>query len=202
MNPPTRAALRSSYRRARRALPRQAQRDHARAVARHFAATRLLLAFDCFAIYLPSDGELDPGPLARRLLTAGKTVAVPVIGTTRVLSFYRYRDGARWVRNRFDIAEPDTRTETRVPTRTIDVALLPLVAFDDAGVRFGRGGGYYDATFAEHSRTLRIGIAHELQRHEGLERNAWDAPLDGVITERGARGFTIRARRFMNAATR
>jgi len=197
MNPPSRATLRSSYRHARRALKPHEQRDHARAVARHFAASRLALAFDRFAIYWPSDGELDPRPLARRLLDAGKTVALPVIGTTRALSFYRYRDDARFVRNRFDIPEPDTRTGTKVPTRTLDVALLPLVAFDASGHRLGRGGGYYDATFGAHGRTLLIGLAHDVQRHAGLDERAWDVPLDGVITERGARGFTIRARRFM-----
>jgi 5-formyltetrahydrofolate cyclo-ligase len=197
MSPPSRAALRASYRRARRDLPAYAQRDHALAVARHFYATRLLLAFDRFAIYLPSDGELDPTLLALRLLAANKTIALPVIGATRVLTFCRYRDDARFVRNRFDIAEPNPRTEAAVPTRTIDVALLPLVAFDESGVRLGRGGGYYDATFGATSRTLRIGLAHELQRHADLETRAWDVPLDGVITERGARGFTIRARRFM-----
>jgi 5-formyltetrahydrofolate cyclo-ligase len=198
MNPPSRAALRSSYRRARRALNAHEQRDHAHAVAKHFAATRLLLAFDRFALYWPSDGELDPRPLARRLLEAGKTVALPVIGATRALAFYRYRNDARFVRNRFDIPEPDTRIETRVPTRTLDVALLPLVAFDGDGHRLGRGGGYYDATFGAHGATLLIGLAHELQRHAALDASAWDVPLDGVITERGARGFTIRARRFMS----
>ena len=197
MNPPSRAALRSSYRRARRALKPHEQRDHARAVARHFAASRLVLAFDRFAIYWPSDGELDPRPLGRRLLEAGKTVALPVIGATRALTFYRYRDDTRFVRNRFDIPEPDARVETRVPTRTIDVALLPLVAFDANGHRLGRGGGYYDATFGAHGGTLLIGLAHDVQRHAGLDEHAWDVPLDGVITERGACGFTIRARRFM-----
>jgi len=197
MNPPSRAALRSSYRRARRALKPHEQRANARAVAKHFAATRLMLAFERFAIYWPSDGELDPRPLARRLLDANKTVALPVIGASRTLAFYRYRNDARFVRNRFDIPEPDTRTETKVPTRTLDVALLPLVAFDANGHRLGRGGGYYDATFGAHGRTLLIGVAHEVQRHAALDDRAWDVPLDGVITELGARGFTIRARRFM-----
>src|SRR5262249_33744975 len=127
MKAPSRAALRSSYRRARRALKPHEQRDHALAVVKHFASTRLMLAFDRFAIYWPSDGELDPRPLARRLLDAGKIVALPVVGTVRALSFYRYHDDSRFVRNRFDIPEPDVRTATKVPTRTLDVALLPLV---------------------------------------------------------------------------
>jgi 5-formyltetrahydrofolate cyclo-ligase len=52
------------------------------------------------------------------------------------------------------------------------------------------GGGYYDRTLAylrsrKHWRKPKlIGIAHELQRISELKREAWDIPLDGVVTER------------------
>lgn len=194
----SRAALRSRYRNARRALPISEQAAHARAAARHFAVSGLLLGFQRFAVYAPSDGELDPSPIARLLLAVNKIVALPVVGKSRQLSFYHYRPQGRFVRNRFDIAEPDTRYETRVPTQTLDVVLLPLVAFDDLGARLGRGGGYYDATFgARHRRrALLVGLAHELQHHPDIAHQHWDVPLDAVITERGVRGFTMRGRRF------
>jgi len=54
------------------------------------------------------------------------------------------------------------------------------------------------APWAARRRALLIGLAHELQHHDGLHHEHWDVPLDAVITERAARGFTIRGRRFMS----
>jgi len=197
MSPPSRATLRRRYRDARRVLSASEQRDHAQAVARRFATSGLMLCFKRFAVYAPSDGELDPSPIAEHLLAANKIVALPVVERSRQLSFYRYTPTTPIVRNRFDIPEPDTRVATQVSLAVLDVVLLPLVAFDDAGSRLGRGGGFYDATFGSRP-TLRIGLAHELQHHDELEHQHWDAPLDAVITDRAARGFTIRGRRFFH----
>jgi 5-formyltetrahydrofolate cyclo-ligase len=200
MSPASRAAVRRRYRAARRALSRSEQEQHAEAVARRFVATRVMLTFTRFAVYAPSDGELDPSPIADRLLAMNKIVALPVVERARQLNFYRYDLDARIVRNRFDIPEPDTGSATLVPTAILDVVLVPLVAFDDEGRRLGRGGGYYDATFGARRRALLIGLAHELQHHHGLIHQKWDVPLDAVITECAARGFTIRGRRFMSGA--
>lgn len=170
---------------------------HAIAAARHFATARLTLCFDRFAVYLANDGELDAAPIVERLLAAGKLVALPVIGASRRLAFHRYRPDATLALNRYGIPEPDSMTTSRIAPATLDVVLLPLVAFDTAGHRLGMGGGYYDATFANQHGALRIGLAHALQRSaDPLPQRPWDIPLDAVITEAGGRGFTIRGRRF------
>ncbi len=197
MNPASRASVRRRIRHARRALSPPEQQQHADAVARRFVAARVMLTFKRFAVYAPSDGELDPSPIAERLLDANKIVTLPVVERSRELSFYRYDADMRIVRNRFDIPEPDSSVAALVPTAILDVVLVPLVAFDDAGIRLGRGGGYYDATFGARRHALLIGLAHELQHHDGIAPQHWDVPLDAVITERAARGFTIRGRRFM-----
>jgi 5-formyltetrahydrofolate cyclo-ligase len=202
MTAASRASVRRRFRTARRALSRSEQQLHAEAAARNFVASRVMLTFKRFAVYAPSDGELDPSPIAERLLAANKIVALPVVERGRRLSFYEYSSDTPIVRNRFDIPEPDTASATQVPAAVLDVVLVPLVAFDDAGIRLGRGGGYYDATFGAKRNALLIGLAHELQRHEGLVHEPWDVPLDAVITERAARGFTIRGRRFMAEGSR
>lgn len=201
MNPASRASERRRYRTARNALTRSEQLQHAEAVARRFVASRVMLSFKRFAVYAPGDGELDPSPIADRLLAANKIVALPVVERSRELSFYRYDAETRIVRNRFDIPEPDTAVAAHVPAAILDVVLVPLVAFDDAGIRLGRGGGYYDATFGVRRHALLVGLAHELQHHAGIVHQLWDVPLDAVITERAARGFTIRGRRFFSVGS-
>jgi 5-formyltetrahydrofolate cyclo-ligase len=78
----------------------------------------------------------------------------------------------------------------RRPARALDLLFVPLVAFDDAGNRLGMGGGYYDRTLAylrlrrHWYRPRVIGLAHTLQRVASLPKNAWNVPVDAVVTER------------------
>ena len=72
---------------------------------------------------------------------------------------------------------------------------MPLVAFDIYGSRLGMGKGYYDRNLAfmlvndakmspsSIKKPKLIGLAHECQRVEQLERAEWDVPLDKVITD-------------------
>jgi 5-formyltetrahydrofolate cyclo-ligase len=69
------------------------------------------------------------------------------------------------------------------------VVLLPLVAFDAGCNRLGMGKGYYDRSFAfrrygNSSRPRLLGLAHECQKAEQVAMEAWDIPLDGIITDR------------------
>lgn len=95
------------------------------------------------------------------------------------------------VLNRFGILEPDRNWYQMAKLWSIDLLLMPLVAFDSTGTRMGMGGGFYDRSFAYlkqrghwHKPHL-LGTAFELQRVEGLPRQQWDIPLHSVVTERG-----------------
>lgn len=80
--------------------------------------------------------------------------------------------------NRWNIAEPVGGHATD----DIDVAVIPIVAFDGLK-RVGHGGGYYDRFLAEHD-CVKIGIAFDCQRVEGLEAEDFDIPLDILVTEK------------------
>jgi 5-formyltetrahydrofolate cyclo-ligase len=51
------------------------------------------------------------------------------------------------------------------------------------------GGGYYDKTLAFKkgsefkNKTLLVGLAYEFQKIDSIEKNAWDIPMDAIITE-------------------
>jgi 5-formyltetrahydrofolate cyclo-ligase len=67
-----------------------------------------------------------------------------------------------------------------------EVLLVPVVAFDAAGYRLGYGGGYFDRTIAAADpRPVALGIGFELARVPTIHPQAWDVPLDAVITESG-----------------
>ena len=78
------------------------------------------------------------------------------------------------------------------PLRTIDLILVPGLAFDRRGARLGRGGGYYDRTLPRlRSDAVRVGIAHPSLLFDRLPEEPFDARVDalalpdGVVAVRG-----------------
>ncbi len=62
--------------------------------------------------------------------------------------------------------------------------LVPLVAYDRALNRLGRGGGYYDRYIREHREKLRaIGVCFLPSFQSAVPREEHDERLDGIITE-------------------
>jgi len=187
-----RQALRRAFRRNRRALSAELQSQHSQGVARHFFAGGLAWHASTIGLYMANDGELDLDPLAERLRTAGKRLALPAIrntpGRAPLLEFYRWDADAQLQLNRYGIPEPAPGAAFVHPI-ALDLVLLPLVAFDRHGTRLGMGAGYYDRFFGSLTPGLRpriVGVAHEVQRSDRpLPAAAWDVPLAGVITERG-----------------
>lgn len=180
-----RRQLRRQLRQRRRALPPYRQRHAAQALARIVAAHPVIARANRIALYLPADGEIDPGPLLARLLARGKRIYLPVVSAAGTLSFGRF-PAARMRRNRFGIYEPQGR---RIAPRALDVVCLPLVAFDRTGGRLGMGGGFYDRSFAfllaGRRRPQLVGLAHHFQEVRQLPLAPWDVPLAAVATDRG-----------------
>jgi 5-formyltetrahydrofolate cyclo-ligase len=114
--------------------------------------------------------------------------SVPVISAHQMW-FAPLHAGRQMRKNNFGIAEPGNRG--RVLTAELDIVLVPLVGFDDAGNRLGMGGGFYDRHFGflrsrTHFRRPRlIGVAYEMQRLPKLPTDPWDIPLWAVVTDRG-----------------
>lgn len=61
--------------------------------------------------------------------------------------------------------------------------LAPAVACTAAGVRLGRGGGFYDRMLAEARRPV-VGVIYACQLAKDLPREEHDRNVDVVVTER------------------
>lgn len=83
------------------------------------------------------------------------------------------------------VASPDA-TPPADPA-SIDVAIVPGLAFTPAGERLGQGGGWYDRVLAEtRGDCVVIGVCFAAQLVEEVPVDEYDRPVDVVVTELGS----------------
>lgn len=188
----SRGQLRRQLRAARRALSRSQQQRAARDLYRQLSQHPLFRRARQIALYLPSDGEIDPRLLLRAAQRRGKATYLPVLSAwpkTKMV-FQRVRPGEALRRNRFNIAEPTANRRQQRKVWSLDLVLLPLVGFDPDGGRLGMGGGFYDRSLAyrklrKHTQKPQLlGLAHECQKVGKLSMASWDVALTATVTDR------------------
>ena len=183
-----RVALRAYYRKARAALS-QADRDAANAaIAAHLDLYAPIKTASCVAAYAAFRGEVDLTAWCQAAISRGVQIALPLMAKTRGEMTFRAWGRESLRTNAIGIEEPDLDAPLVAPS-DLDAVLVPLVAFDELGVRLGMGGGYYDRYFAHPARPTLIGLAYRCQQAPPLPRAAWDVTLDAVVHEGGVLEF-------------
>jgi len=134
------------------------------------------------SFYWPFRGEPNLRPLMRRMVAAGKIVALPVVLQQRQpLEFRPWTPGCEMELGVWNIPIPDTKV--RVTPR---ILLAPVVGFDPVRYRLGYGGGFFDRTLAAFRgpRTV-IGLGFDCQAIETIHPLAHDIVMDRIVTESG-----------------
>lgn len=148
------------------------------------------------AAYVAVRGEIDPAAALVEIVGRGASVVLPRIAAgERQMRFAAAAPGAALAPGAFGIPEPaPTGRELAAPS--IDVLIVPGLAFDGEGRRVGSGGGYYDNAFADvpaNDRPTLIGLAYDFQIVARCPATELDVPVDVVVTDarvlrRGAGG--------------
>ena len=129
--------------------------------------------------YWPLPDEVDIRPLIDWLVAEGKTVLLPKVVDDETMELRRYTSSADLAEGAFHILEPVGEAFTDY--ETIDVALVPGMAFDAAGHRLGRGKGYYDRFLSPLSSLLsplKIGVCFPFQRVPLVPTSPHDISMD------------------------
>lgn len=181
----TRSDIRKQSRLARQNLSPAEQQQAASLLAQQFQRTLSYRKANSIGLYLSFDGEISTTPIIEQAWRDKKAVYLPILPRSgRHMRFARFTKKTELRANKFGIWEP--YRSPRIASWAIDVVGMPLVAFDQEGNRMGMGGGFYDTTFAikhQHGFGPRlVGFAHEVQRHNKLPTEAWDVPLDAILT--------------------
>ncbi len=130
----------------------------------------------------PIRGEYDARALLERFRALGAVTALPVVvAPGQPLIFREWHPGVALASGPLGIPYP-VDSEPVAPS----VTLLPMLGWDEAGYRLGYGGGFFDRTLASLARKpVVIGVSYELAKTKSIRPQAWDVPMDWVVTERG-----------------
>lgn len=186
------SALRQRAAQARAALSKTLRRNFSETIAHQTSQLGWIKRGWRVGCYLGIRHEVDTWPLIHLLWAQSQRVFLPILGphTTRRLRFLPFTPQTLLRRNSLGIREPFPTRRSAIVAQHLDVVVVPLVAFDIHCHRVGMGGGYFDTTFSFLSQTVLwrkprlVGVAFDCQRVSAIIPNAWDVPLDAVVTER------------------
>ena len=110
-----------------------------------------------------------------------KTIYLPVIRQDKIyLSLYQPHDAL--VAGKYGIGEP-AADHLLTAYDTLDLIILPGMAFDSQGTRLGRGRGYFDTLLShpQFAGVYKIGICFDFQKFTKLPHEPHDVRVDEVI---------------------
>ena len=179
--------LRNQYRQLRADLDDAAQVKAGQSLCDRIKALPEYQQAEHIAVYSAVMGEISLEPLIDHALSCDKKIYLPNLDQ-KSLRFSPYFREQKMRINRYKLPEPDVTDDEMLAPEELELVLAPLVVFDAGRNRIGMGGGFYDRSFAfrkdpDRKTPILIGIAHELQKVDRLEPEAWDVQLDMVATD-------------------
>lgn len=137
------------------------------------------------ASYVDKGNEVQTRPLIRKALASRKKVLVPIVNKERRnLDFSEIKSLDELVPGAFDIPEPKPDLRRLTDLETMEVVLVPGIAWDFDGYRVGWGKGYFDTVLKRlPDKSLAVGLAFDLQVVDRVPRAQFDLPVDMVVTE-------------------
>lgn len=181
--------LRKTLRQQRRALNEFQQRQAGQAILKRLIRIPEFQQAGKIGVYLHAFGEVHTQKIMQYCFARSKAVYLPMICSMNQrlvwvrISQHQYRS-RRFARHPLGMKEPVQARGLHVSK--LDLLIMPLLACDIYGTRIGMGGGFYDKTLASApGKPVRLGLAHDFQfMPQALPREAWDQPLDALLTPR------------------
>lgn len=174
--------MRRTYRQIRQTLDARVERSLA--ICHRVCAIPAYTSAHCIHCYMSIESEVDTTPLITHALAEHKQVVVPIVrGKNLVHSVLTSLARENLVYDTWGIPHP--RQVRLVQACTWDVIIVPVLAFDRTGYRLGYGKGFYDRMLAScgGSSIPSIGVAFAAQEVAAVPHNAYDVPLDWIVTE-------------------
>ena len=178
------SGLRAEVRDRIRGLDAGTRAEASRHACDRLAADSRFAGASSVMLYMPLRSELDVMPLAIAALRQGKRLSMPRTDSERgTLTPIRVDslDADSMPADPMGVRTPASGPE--VAPDSLDLVVVPGVAFDRAGRRLGRGAGYYDRFLSRlPAATATAGICFDEQLVDAVPHGEHDRPVDCVFT--------------------
>ena len=147
------------------------------------------LKFKKVSIYIPIKNEVPTKKIIQLIIGSKTKCYLPVINQDldeKKMTFSEFNLDTALVKNRFNIYEPINSTFESASQ--LELVIMPLVAFDNAGYRLGMGKGYYDFTFGSseiNRKPLFWGLSYDFQETDNCYPEEHDLKMEAVICPSG-----------------
>jgi 5-formyltetrahydrofolate cyclo-ligase len=134
--------------------------------------------------YISYDNEVNTHEIIQESLTMKKRIAVPktdVNARTIICSALTQWDDL--TSGAYTILEPRQDCVKEIPLESIDLIILPGIAFDYQGNRIGHGLGYFDRLLQKKIHAHLFGLAFELQIVKNIPTEKHDKKVEKIVTE-------------------
>ncbi len=177
------SALRERFLARRRARPEPERATASAAIAA--ALLQGLTDVRAFAAYVPEEIEPGYGRLPAAFTQLDARVLLPVVPAAGSELAWAV-DTGRLVPGRFGRLEPVGPRLAATAIGTADVVVVPALAVSRAGVRLGRGGGYYDRAL-RHARdgALVVAVVFDDELVDEVPAEPHDHRVHAVVTPSG-----------------
>ena len=138
----------------------------------------------CVFSYASFRNEVDTTDFHKRILSDGKTLALPKVLTKERMEFFKITDLNQLIKSSLGIFEPDETCEIVSPSNIHSLMILPGLAYDPYFNRLGYGGGYYDRYLEKYSKNIICcGVGFQCQMIEKVPTMPYDQLMDYIVTE-------------------
>ena len=186
MPPKNKQELRSEFLRIRRAAAPAQREIWNRRIAELFAGWLIYQQCRSVMFYVATADETATAGLIEDALHRGKQVYAPLLGTQYgEMSAAAIKRPQDLVVGKYGLKMPPPDSATLAARESIDLIVVPGVAFDRTGNRLGMGAGYYDRFFSRTRHAVRLGLAWDCQVVAAAPYEPHDIRMHYLLTDAG-----------------
>jgi len=174
------ATLRREIRAAKKAVPFHEKLLRSDAIMRQVEQLPIFIGAETVLLYWSMEDEVQTHEFVERWYRKKRILLPCVDGDLLRLRTYQGPD-SMIAGEQFGIGEPTGEEYTDYDS--IDLIIVPGVAFDRLGNRMGRGRGFYDRLLQQTAHAYKIGVAFDFQLRDTIPTEPHDIAMDKVISE-------------------